>query len=1014
MNHTDQGENVNRSEHPAKTPSTKTGFLATLAALSRAKGTPAPSLPGKLPAWAEGAPGQAGQGRRKADKGSAHQCVTRRRPTEDTGKRRARRDYGARAFASSATVGLALLFIALAAPSAQAAPPEEPKTEPAVAITATTAVLTGTLNPAAPGEPESTFQFLYKPSSTATKAECESGASKAPEPPALAGGGQAEPVGVQLEGLTPNTHYIACLLATNLAATESSLGEVISFKTALPPEVPLIEAPSEVKGTSATLHGVLNPNAPGDPGSYEFFYRADPAECQGEFGTPNTPSAGAEGEEVQAEVTLIGSTTYSFCLYAINGSGEAALSATETFTTPAAAPAVFSQTATAITPFAASLQAEVNPENETATSCFFEYGKVAPTDNKVPCEQLEFTGSANQIASRNLSGLSPGSTYLFRVAIANGTGETTGETAEFQTPPAQAPSIVSESAGAITPTSARLEGVLDPHSQLTHCSFTYGLVVSENKVPCEPEFLEGSGEQGVGFNLGGLTPGTTYHFLILAKNATGETEGSETEFTTLALEAPIISAAYVTALTNISASLEGQINPDSQETTYEFEYATDEAFTQEVETVEGPSPLPPVYENLATGPVALGQLKPETTYYYRLVATNGTDTSESAPQSFTTNPAEAPVIESASATKVTETGATFQAKINPKGYASTYSFQYATDEAFTQNVGSVPGTAPLPAGSVGVLTGPVLLKNGLAPETVYYYRAIATNPVMGTTTGLTQQLKTLGKAVVSTGAATEVTRNSAGLSGTVNPKGAQTTYRFLYVAANKYQPGAGECPAGNGCAYAQGQSTAPRSLSSIAYSPEAVGPIPVQELAPATTYHYALVATSQTGTTVGADQTFTTAAASSPSATTGAASGIGPNSATITGSVDTAGLPTTTRFEIATAPTEPGQGATQAAQVVSQNGNTATIQASFGQTLAPNTTYYYRAAATNPDGTSYGAERSFTTAGAAIAPAPEQESPPSLAPKKCGKGKVRKHGKCVKKSKKNSKKRANDNRGGSK
>ena len=48
----------------------------------------------------EGVRGQAGQGRREGGKGSAHQCVTRRRPTEDAEMRRA-----TRAFSTHCTLG---------------------------------------------------------------------------------------------------------------------------------------------------------------------------------------------------------------------------------------------------------------------------------------------------------------------------------------------------------------------------------------------------------------------------------------------------------------------------------------------------------------------------------------------------------------------------------------------------------------------------------------------------------------------------------------------------------------------------------------------------------------------------------------------------------------------------------------------------------------------------------------------------------------------------------------------
>ena len=58
----------------------------------------------------------------------------------------------------------------------------------------------------------------------------------------------------------------------------------------------------------------------------------------------------------------------------------------------------------------------------------------------------------------------------------------------------------------------------------------------------------------------------------------------------------------------------------------------------------------------------------------------------------------------------------------------------------------------------------------------------------------------------------------------------------------------------------------------------------VTGLAPATTYHYRLVARSSGGTTYGADGLFTTA--SPPTAVTGAATGVGPTGATVGGTVD--------------------------------------------------------------------------------------------------------------------------------
>jgi hypothetical protein len=126
---TTKGVKVN-AEQPVKTQSGRTGAFATLRAFlsGQGSGTPshhddrtgAPSL-SQISRRPESARGQAAQGRREDDNRSAHPCVTRRRPTEDTGMRRARRTL-------SAAAGVVALFLGvgafLTAATAQAATPE--------------------------------------------------------------------------------------------------------------------------------------------------------------------------------------------------------------------------------------------------------------------------------------------------------------------------------------------------------------------------------------------------------------------------------------------------------------------------------------------------------------------------------------------------------------------------------------------------------------------------------------------------------------------------------------------------------------------------------------------------------------------------------------------------------------------------------------------------------------------------------------------------------------------------
>jgi hypothetical protein len=94
----------------------------------------------------------------------------------------------------------------------------------------------------------------------------------------------------------------------------------------------------------------------------------------------------------------------------------------------------------------------------------------------------------------------------------------------------------------------------------------------------------------------------------------------------------------------------------------------------------------------------------------------------------------------------------------------------------------------------------------------------------------------------TTNSASAVTDVGATLTGSVDPKGAPTSYRFEYGTTTAY-----------------GKTTAAAGSGSGSGS-VAVG-TPVSGLAPATTYHYRVVASNAAGVAYGGDQTFTTAPA---------------------------------------------------------------------------------------------------------------------------------------------------------
>src|SRR5262249_22039135 len=182
---------------------------------------------------------------------------------------------------------------------------------------------------------------------------------------------------------------------------------------------------------------------------------------------------------------------------------------------------------------------------------------------------------------------------------------------------------------------------------------------------------------------------------------------------------------------------------------------------------------------------------------------------------------------------------------------------------------------------------------------------------------------------------------SATVGGTVNPNGQATTWFVQYGKTTGYGSQTGTLNAGAG--------TTSTNVSTT-----------LNGLSPGTTCHYRIVATNATGTTQGADAVLTTSGAPAPDAVTGAAGGISSTGASLTGSVNPNGRPTTWFFEYGTST---GYGS----RTPSQNGGAGTgafnVSAQVSG-LQAGRTYHFRLVATSDGGTSHGSDQSFTAGSA--------------------------------------------------
>lgn len=332
---------------------------------------------------------------------------------------------------------------------------------------------------------------------------------------------------------------------------------------------------------------------------------------------------------------------------------------------------------------------------------------------------------------------------------------------------------------------------------------------------------------------------------------------------------PTVTTTGSSAVGATSATFEGSVNPEGAETTYRFEYGTDGVNyglgTFDVSAGSGTTDVP------VTG-TPTDPLLPNTTYHFRIVGSDPNTFGHvisGGDRTFTTDAAP-PIVDGTPpfASLITDHGATLNATVNPQGTSTTYSIEYGPTATYGQ---TVSGAVPLEGQGDQPVSLPV---TGLAPDTEYHFRVVATNGVGTDPVGAD---RTFFTAPAEAAGASSVTAVTADLTGTVNPHGHATTYHFEYGETG-FDKSTTDRPAGSG--------GGPVTVTA-----------PIDTLKPGTTYQVRVVATDGNNiTTTGVAGTFTTDPAAT--VTTGAVTDVTPTAATFSGQVDTHDLGGTYRFYV--------------------------------------------------------------------------------------------------------------------
>ena len=196
---------------------------------------------------------------------------------------------------------------------------------------------------------------------------------------------------------------------------------------------------TDITGTTATLNGRTNAN--GLPTSYLFRWGVDDADDTLDQVTgPFSAGTGTTLQSRSRGITGLSTcTTYLFRIEAATAGGSTAVGDTLSFRTDCAPTAITDPAFAA--PTVAELRSTINP-NGSATTYFYEWGPnslpAGEFPNRIPVApgQVAIGDGTAPISpnSQVIEGLTPLTTYRFRVVAQNAIGSATGLTRTFTTP----------------------------------------------------------------------------------------------------------------------------------------------------------------------------------------------------------------------------------------------------------------------------------------------------------------------------------------------------------------------------------------------------------------------------------------------------------------------------------------------------------------------------------------------------------------------------------------------------
>jgi uncharacterized repeat protein (TIGR01451 family) len=413
-------------------------------------------------------------------------------------------------------------------------------------------------------------------------------------------------------------------------------------------------------------------------------------------------------------------------------------------------PSATTLSATSVTQYGAILNGYYSDNGANLTNTtWFEWGTTNSLGSYTAHVAHGSQGAGN--FDYTLSSLSPNTTYYFKACVSNANGTICGSTLPFttlsQTQQGSSPSVATIGVSGVSCTSATFNGSYTANSASTNTWIEYGTTPSFGQTTGQTNQGTGSGNFTAYAN--NLQSSTSYYYRAVAQNSYGVNYGQMLNFQTTNCGGNYGNQPYATtqSATNVgenSATLNGYVDPQGSCTSYFFQYGTS---TTNYQSTSSQS------TNCGTGGTNVSQytnsLSQNTTYYFRVVATNNYGTAYGNWVNFYTtgqNNNSQLQVATLSATSVGRSAARMNGLVSNNAGTATTWFEWGGTQnlGFSTNHQYVNGYSQSFSDAI----------YGLSSNTTYYFRAVAQNTngtVYGTILTFTTATSGSNVVYVSTG-----------------------------------------------------------------------------------------------------------------------------------------------------------------------------------------------------------------------------------------------------------------------